>query len=330
MSRESTTPVVFRFIPILLFSLAYLGGQSTPTGNDIFFLDLGIVIEPSTGDEEVNRLVKAPPEKVKFFMDKAPSGSVFISSTRELQETLARIGERIETLESAFEREVASLRHENEELRGMISDLLAREPVLPADAFRPAPPTDELVQEVALVPGVAETSEEPVVASVMESKPPSAEEITPPSDLGIQHVDGQKVAESLVRKLVEEKGTFNRMGYMNAVFAYQREDFAIALRHFVSLHLGTVDEVTAGNVLYWIADCFFQLGEYGEALGTLAAIKPLFSSDKQDDAMVLTGLVYRQLGNEPEAIQAFANIIDYHPDSEYLKLAQMELRKAER
>ena len=117
---------------------------------------------------------------------------------------------------------------------------------------------------------------------------------------------------------------------MNAVLAYQREDYTAALNHFLKLFLGTIDVVTAGNVLYWISDSYYQRGDYGDALNILQTIKPLFGSDKQDDAVVLTGLVYRQMGNETEAIEAFMNIVEEHPDSEYFKLAQMEIRKAER
>lgn len=247
-------------------------------GKDAFFLDLGIVIEPRTGNEEVNRYVKAPPEKIKFFVDKAPSGSVFIATTKELEETLQRIGKRLGNLEYAFQKEVTTLKEENQELRGKIANLLEKE----------TERTDETVVE--------------------KSKPATIPE------------SGDQ----------EEERSFNRVLYMNAVLAYQREDYTAALNHFLKLFLGTIDVVTAGNVLYWISDSYYQRGDYGDALNILQTIKPLFGSDKQDDAVVLTGLVYRQMGNETEAIEAFMNIVEEHPDSEYFKLAQMEIRKAER
>ncbi|MEE9167728.1 MAG: tetratricopeptide repeat protein [Candidatus Neomarinimicrobiota bacterium] len=303
----------------------YLAGQSAgPVGNDIFFLDLGIVIESATGDEEVTRLVKAPPEKVKFFVDKAPSGSVFIASTREMQQTLNRISQKIETLEAAFEREVGSLRQENEDLRGMIADLLAREPISHPEEARVS--TSEVMPlNVAPADATAtKAADDEEVTVPVAAEEPREEELTQVSPMEINLVEAPS------RRLTNEKRPFNRTVYMNAVFAYQREDFSMALRHFAELYLGDVDDVTAGNVLYWIADCYYQMGEYGETLRTLVAIEPLFRSDKQDDAMILTGLVYRQMGDEIQAIEAFANIIDNYPDSEYLKLAQLELRNAER
>lgn len=289
-----------RFLPavcsVLIILAAGLTGQTSGSGSvgdDIFFLDLGIVIEPGTGKEEVNRLVKAPPERVKFFLDKEPSGSVYMASTRELQETLTRISDRIDALENAFYQEISTVRGENEELREMISDLLAREPILPAQPV------------VSPLPVASKT-----VDSVVESPEP-------------------KVEEKTVAEVPQVERTFSKMGYMNAVLAYQREDYRRALDHFSRLHLQGQDHITWGNVLYWIADCYYQIGDYRRALDTLEEIRPLDRSDKQDDALVLAGLAYREIGQEGEALEAFDHIIQNFPESEYFKLARMELRKSQ-
>ncbi|MFQ6673305.1 MAG: tol-pal system YbgF family protein [Fidelibacterota bacterium] len=352
MSTVSPT----RFLPSIVFSFVISGsllvaqtssssGSGGSSGTDVFFLDLGIVIEPTMGDEDVNRLVKAPPKKVQFFLDKEPSGSVFMASTRELKETLNRISERIEALENAFHAEVGTLREENTELRDMVSDLLAREPILPPAPLTEAPPSEETpggdddTEPSSLsVPGIETAG----MGEEMESKTPAEAGWTEPESLlqprvvgsvepqGVEETHVETPVEIPAREGMDEERTFDKMKYMNAVFAYQREDYRAAIKYFSQLTPGVVDQVTRGNVLYWIADCYYQLGEYEEALGALAAIRPLLHSDKQDDAMVLTGLVYRQLGDETQAMEAFGSIIDEYPTSEYFKLAQMELRKSQR
>ena len=90
------------FIVALLaasLTLTTLIGQqsssSTATGNDAFFLDLGVVIEPASGKEKVARYIKSPPEEVSFFVDKKPSGSIYMASTKELHATLQSINEKI-------------------------------------------------------------------------------------------------------------------------------------------------------------------------------------------------------------------------------------------
>ncbi|MFQ6615268.1 MAG: tol-pal system YbgF family protein [Fidelibacterota bacterium] len=298
MNRPVAIPLLSGALLILCTLTGVLTGQSSsgspgPLGDDIFFLDLGIVIEPGTGKEEVNRLVKAPPEKVKFFLDKEPSGSVYMASTRELHETLARISDRIDALEESFHREITAVRVENGELREMVADLLAREPILPS---QPA---------VTPVPSL--------------STPPVSREEQPEPE----------VEEKVVVTAPAADGSFSKMRYMNAVFAYQREDYRVALDHFSRLYLKEQDHTTRGNVLYWIADCYYQLGDYRRALDTLEEIRSLGRSDKQDDALVLTGLAYRQMGRENEALEAFDHILQYYPDSEYFRLARMELRKSQ-
>ena len=47
---------------------AHEGSQS-----DAFFLDLGVVIEPVTGNERISRYIKKSPEEVSFVVDKKPS-----------------------------------------------------------------------------------------------------------------------------------------------------------------------------------------------------------------------------------------------------------------
>jgi len=174
----------------------------------------------------------------------------------------------------------------------MISDLLAQEAPVIAEAFSPS-----VMEKIAPpVPGV--TLEELTVLEPEEDAVTTSE--TPP---------------------------FNRMVYMNGVLAYQRGDYGAAVGHFEKLSLAELDDITAGNILYWLAECYFRLDNFREALRLLQWVDVLFESDKRDDAMALTGMVYREMGEYNQSQQAFAEIIDFFPDSEYLRLAQMELRK---
>ena len=291
---------------VLAFSVLLLGQSPTSSNSDAFFLDLGIVIEPTKGTEEVNRLVKAPPEKVSFLLDKTPSGALYMASTKEMNQTLERIHQRLEILEIAFHDEMSGLKKENRELREMVSDLLVRETII----------------QVQSAPAV----------SAVEEK--SAAEPTPVPGTGKSESMAPEFDEEVIQVIPvvpeTEKLPFNRMAYMNAVFAYQREDYVSALAHFSKLSLTGVDQVTVGNILYWEADCYYQLRNYEASLDVLKRVTSLFNSDKQDDAMILTGLVYRLMGEEMRALQAFGEIIDTFPDSEYFNLAQMELRRSER
>ncbi len=257
--------------------------------NDDFFLDLGIVIEPSNGDEEINRLIQAPPEKVKLFIDKAPSGSVYMASTKELQETLVRINHKIEGLQLAFQRQTENLEKENGELRVMINNLIEQ--------------VESPVKELAVI---IEESDE------VKNSP-------------VEKVGNEELA--IIAKH-ENPPVFNRMLYMNAVFAYQREDYQTAIHQFSDLALDDIDDITAGNVLYWMADCYFQLDQPSNALSVLKQLGMYKESDKLDDSMILQGLAFRQLGEKDKAVAAFAGVVELYPESEYYRLAQMEFNRS--
>jgi len=230
---------------ILGFVFSTLIGQQSSSAfssnSDAFFLDLGVVIEPATGKEEVDRYIKSPPEEASFFLDKKPSGSVYMATTKQLHETLLRIHEKIEGLETNLHNEMTgfkeenfrrindritllekalgaqmtTLRTENKDLRGMISDLLAQEAPVIAEAFSPS-----VMEKIAPpVPGV--TLEELTVLEPEEDAVTTSE--TPP---------------------------FNRMVYMNGVLAYQRGDYGAAVGHLEKLSLAELDDITAGNILW--------------------------------------------------------------------------------
>ena len=306
---------------ILSTLIGQQSSSSTSTGNDAFFLDLGVVIEPASGKEKVDRYIESPPEEVSFFVDKKPSGSVYMASTKELHATLQSINEKIAGIELSIHNEVQELKEENfrrmndriallekalgaqmgtlqtdnKELRTMLSDFLAQE----------ISPTEEAFLS-------------PVVAEV---------KVMPPLP-GMTLDDYTEVeSEEDARPVVSMNKPFNKMVYMNGVLAYQRDDYGAAVDHFERLSLSELDDITAGNILYWLAECHFRQRNYAAALRLLDRVDILFESDKRDDAMALMGMVYREMGNNSEAEQAFAEIIDLFPESEFLRLAQMELRK---
>ena len=94
------------FIAAVITSNSY--AQETPL-SEIFFLDLGIVIEPSKGDESYTRKIDKPSEEVSFKIRKVESGSVMMASSKELLSTLDRVNERLNNLEKSFQSEMRAL-----------------------------------------------------------------------------------------------------------------------------------------------------------------------------------------------------------------------------
>lgn len=263
---------------ILLMVMGMSSAQETPL-SEIFFLDLGIVIEPTNGSETYSRVVNKPSKEVAFKIKKVESGSVYMASSEALLSTLDRINNRIEKLESSFQSEMGALRQENVALRQTLASIQSA-----------TPPSKELSE------GVDE--EKPEVDS-----PPKPIETKPAP-------------------------TFDQSAYMAGVFAYQREDFKTAIQKFSTLALASTSEKTGENVLYWMADAYQQLGNYEKALSLLDQIA-ISGTVRNDDALVQKGLLHRKMGNEPLAQLAFSHVVSQHPESEYYRLAQMELKKSD-
>ncbi|MFH1852983.1 MAG: tetratricopeptide repeat protein [Candidatus Neomarinimicrobiota bacterium] len=285
-------------------SLVVLPGQSAEQTSmaDIFFLDLGIVIEPVTGNEQYSRLVAAPSDDIKFRINKIKSGAVYMATSKEMLGTLDRINLRIASLEKSFHSEMNRLRRENEELREILAEM-----------------------------NTAPVSQLPVLA-----EKPVVKETPPPAEPIARNLPPQQPQEAVTQKpapvapvVTPPVPKFDQSEYMAGVFAYQREDFNKTLEHFQQLVLDDVSPRTQANVIYWMADSQLRLTNYTEALVLLDRVIALGDSERRDDALIQKGLLYRKLGREDQALVWFEKLVSDHPASEYAKLARMELKKAE-
>jgi len=270
--------------------LAIIGSmvaQETPI-SEIFFLDLGIVIEPAKGSEAYSRLVSKPSEEVSFKIKKVESGSVYMASSKELLSTLSRINERIQRLESSFQTEMNSLRQENVELRQTLAEMQIPKSVRPK------------------LPESIETQAPEIPAAFTEA------------------VEKQSLPEPALKPAP----VFNHSTYMSGVFAYQREDYHAALNKFSELQLDAAPKKSAENILYWMADAYQQTGQYEKALSFLNTITTT-GMLRIDDALIKKGLLHRKMGHEDLALAAFSDVVSQYPNSEYNRLAQIELNKSD-
>ena len=266
---------------IAIFANSNGHAQETPL-SEIFFLDLGIVIEPSKGNESYTRKIDKPSEEVSFKIKKVESGSIMMASSKELLSTLDRVNERLNNLEKSFQTEMRALHDKNTELA------IALDNINNFDFF-----DDEadFAEKNILLPGEQEHTNKKVESA--------------------------------------ELPIFNKAVYMTAIFAYQREDYEDALGYFSRLNTSLASNEDKENIFYWMADSHQRLGQYDDALNLLERIME-FGDLRIDDALIKKGLLHRKLGDENLALAAFNDVVSEHPNSEYLRLAQMELKKIDK
>ena len=282
--------------------LSIITAQSSASISEIFFLDLGIVIEPSIGNESYNRIVEAPTEEIAFQIKKAQSGSVYMAASSEMLASLDRINDRITLLEKSFQQKIGGLQKENQNLKDMLMEINSGPPAVPVEPGQ------------SMVENPVELS----TASKEDPKPMDTELKTP------------LVSETVELPVVTpEIPSFSHQDYMSGVFAYQREDFPMALDYFSNLVLDKSTKDITNNVLYWMADSYQQLGDFNNALISLEKILEDPDSDHIDDALIKKGLLHRKLGQMEESLILFNQLVNNFPRSEYAKLARMEIKRAE-
>ena len=267
------------FIAIFASSNSY--AQETPL-SEVFFLDLGIVIEPSRGNESYTRKIDKPSEEVSFKIKKVESGSIMMASSKELLSTLDRVNERLNNLEKSFKTEMQALHDKNTQLT------IALDNINNFDFFDNE---TDIAEKNILLPNKQRNISEDVENA--------------------------------------EVPIFNKAVYMTAIFAYQREDYEDALGYFSRLNTSLASNEDKENIFYWMADSHQRLGQYDDALGLLERIME-FGDLRIDDALIKKGLLHRKLGDENLALAAFNDVVSEHPNSEYLRLAQMELKKIDK
>lgn len=288
---------------ILLGADISFAQEATPaTTSDIFFLDLGIVIEPASGNETYSRLVANTSDEVKLKIKKVESGSVYMAASKEMLAALQRIQTRMDELEVSFRSEIHSLKDENSELRGMLAEF-TRPPL--TKPSRPGIDITAVEEDLAMLNEVTTFKETPTMKTVPKMKEPK------------------------MIKVVVKKPAFSTAVYMAGVIAYQKEDYKEAVRQFMTLDLSKTDISMAANILYWIADAHQQMGHYTTAINILDQLLRIPKSDRSDDALIQKGLLYRKTGQEELALEAFYTVVNQYPESDYLRLAQLELKKAE-
>ena len=293
-------------IVLVLVVVPLLIGQpqsSQPVEAEIFFLDLGIVIEPPTGKEEYSRLIETPSQEIKIKIKKAESGAIYMAASQEMLELLKRIQERIDQLEDTFSKEVDLIQSENKEIKdimAVITNPPLRKPERP-EVFIPA--NNGFVDNSSFEDVTIET-----VFSIIEMPP-------------LMFLPKQSLATT--------QQQFSQLVYMSAVFAYQREEYKEALSYFLALSFAGANKWTVGNVLYWMADCYRQGKEYNSALIMLDKLLVMENPGRATDALIQKGLIYRTLGKEELAMIMFRELLDDYPESDYARLVGMELNSVE-
>ena len=292
----------YRKLFLIFLTASFISGQDFLS--DALFLDLGIVIEPKTGNETNSKVIeKFPRDNAVVTINKTHGKAIYMATTSEMFASLDQINEQIRSTEEMLKSKITSLEQENLGLKNQIMDLNQRmEYEFP----------DILVSEgISSKPPI----ENPVPLTIARLSDPATEDL--PTDIGPDHNGNGPTNKS--------EG-FDQAQYTIGVIAYQHEDYELCLEIFNQLPLDQTNQRTMSNILYWMADAYQQLRDYDKALMMLERLSISGNKEKMDDMLVKKAFIYREQGSQNRAKEVFTQLVDLFPESEYAPLAQLEIK----
>ena len=283
---------------ILIFFLAVVYCQTSSA--DVFFLDMGIAIEPKNGSETISRQLIKPSSDInnKKVVRNKETRSIYMATTSEMFSSLDKINDHVSAIEKSFVSKLETLEIENSRLRDQVISL-----------------NKKLNSEIMTTGynNIIETKPMAEVFAPIESDPVSVNIID--TDL-----PGDKTENIIDKSLGFEDEIYN-----SGMISYNNEEYDKCIQYFKSLSLVKTNKRTSGNVLLLLAESYEQVGRYKQALIHLNKLSELGIAKYSDLVLIKQGMIYRNIGMNNKAQEMFKSLVSIYPDSEYVNLAQAEI-----
>jgi TolA-binding protein len=117
-----------------------------------------------------------------------------------------------------------------------------------------------------------------------------------------------------------------RNRYLRALALHQNGDNERAIELFRQLLDEDKTHELADNAQYWIGECFYTLKQYRQAIVEFEKVFSFQQTNKDDDAQFKLGLCYLALDDRTRANDELQRLIDYYPQSEFIKNAQQLMK----
>ena len=272
---------------------------SQTSSNDIYFLDMGIVIEPKNSAEKTSELIQ-PDSNVdnKKIVSTKRNGSIYMATTTEVFSTLDKVSNHVSGLEKSFNTKIRVLEIENSMLRNQVVNL-----------------KQKLNSQFISLDNEEIHSIKPMTKELDFFDNKSVE-----SDITKEDLPLDKTLDISVDQI-----GFDESKYASGVISYSKEDFGGCIEHLKELSLLEINKRTSGNILLMLADSFEQVGRYKQAINHLEKLSKLDSKKYSDLVLLRQGIIFRNIGMNSRAHGIFKTLVENYPESEYITLAQEEI-----
>ena len=278
---------------ILLFSCGY----SQLENEDIFFLDMGIMIEESklARSKNANQII----EKKNINTIKNSNGnSVYMATSSDMLTTITKMNNQISAIEESFKNKLQNLEIENSRLRNQVFDLSKKLSL------------DNNIEMIEYVSSIKPKQDGSIPKEMHLISKNINTQVQPPSDLS-RNNDLKYFDESI---------------YNDGIIAFNNENYNLCIKYFESMPLSDVDIRRANNVLLCLSESYENINRYKKALNSLDKVNDLNSNKYIDLVLIKKGIIYKKVGLPKEAKKLFTRLLEKYPKSQYFSLAKEELK----
>ena len=282
---------------VLILLLTFCFSQIN--NNDIYFLDMGVAIEPKNGGEKTASLIKPNLNAVdKNIVSAKSNGAIYMATTSEVFSSLDKVNNHILDLEKSFNTKIGALERENSRLRNQVVNL-----------------KQKLNSQFMLLDHKEIVNIKPITndLDLVENK-----------NINLDMSKEDMPLDKTINLSVEQIG-FDESKYASGVISYNKEDYGQCIEYLKELSLIEINEKTSGNILLMLADSFEQVGRYKQAIKHLEKLSELDSEKYSDLVLLRQGIIFRNLGMSSRAHDIFKTLVENYPESEYAILAQEEI-----
>ena len=282
---------------IFIFLLSACHSQTN--NSDMYFLDMGVAIEPKQDEEKTSRLIN-PSLNVndKNMVSTKSDGSIYMATTSEVFSSLDKVSNHLSGLEKSLNTKIGFLERENSRLRNQVINLKQK---LNSQFIS----LDQ--KEILNIKPV--TNELDLIGNKN-------------IDLNMSKEDGP--LDKTLNVSIDQIG-FDESRYASGVISYNKENYGQCIEYLKELSLLEINERRSGNILLMLADSFEQLGRYKQAIKHLGKLSKLDSEKYSDLVLLRQGIIFRKIGLSDRACGIFKTLVKKYPESEYATLALEEI-----
>ena len=142
------------------------------------------------------------------------------------------------------------------------------------------------------------------------------------SDLINQKLEINDETPTLIFNQTENKANQTKVG----LNSYQLGKYKDAIKYLNTINNSEIKKIDKDKIDYLKANAYFNLGEYKKSEKILSSILSNERNSLSDDALLLKGMILKQLGKKQEALNVFIELASDYPNSEYYESAQIQKR----